>query len=262
MNTQAVFFSTLFDAERPLPALFKARNGADIAARFAVYRNNVMASLIAALADTFPVTRALVGEPFFRAMASVFVPGQPPRSPVLADYGANFPDFIAHFSPAASLPYLADLARLEWAYVCAFHAADAAPLDPAALTPWLSRPDALSRLRFAFHPSARLVASPFAIVSLWAAHQRDPIDLSDLDLGNAETALIVRPAQDVEVLRLDPGTGLAIGRLFAGQALGEATEAALAHYPDFDVARGLALLMRSGALAQAIDPQEISRDAI
>ena len=52
-------------------------------------------------------------------------PGRCPPQPVLAEYGAGFPDFVADYEPARGLPYLADVARLDWALNVAFHS----PMD-------------------------------------------------------------------------------------------------------------------------------------
>ncbi|MFA7290739.1 MAG: DNA-binding domain-containing protein, partial [Rhodocyclaceae bacterium] len=127
------FAAALLDPAQPAPAGLITWNGSDPAQRFGIYRNNVMVSLIEALADTFPVVQTLVGEEFFRAMAREFVRVSPPVSPVLAYYGDEFPAFVEHFPPAASLPYLADVARLEYARVLAFHAADSVPLATETL---------------------------------------------------------------------------------------------------------------------------------
>lgn len=128
MNDQALFAAALLDPDAPCPDGLTTWNGSDPARRFAVYRNNVIVSLIDALADTFPVTLELVGEAFFRAMAGIFVRRTPPRSTLLVDYGSGLPTFIERFEPAHPVPYLADVARLEMLRVRAFHAADADPL--------------------------------------------------------------------------------------------------------------------------------------
>ena len=127
MNSQTAFAQALLDPERDCPSGLTTWNGSDPVMRFAVYRNNVMLSLIDALADTFPVTQELVGEEFFRVMAKHFVQAQPPRSRLLAFYGDSFADFVDSFAPAAPVPYLADVARLEMCRVRAYHAADVPP---------------------------------------------------------------------------------------------------------------------------------------
>lgn len=139
------FAAALLNPDLPPPTGLCARNGSDPSIRFAVYRNNVIFSLIDALADSFPVVQMLVGETFFRAMAREFAYQYPPRSPVLAQYGADFPGFIGDFQPAASLPYLADVARLEYAYIQAYHAADAAALPASQFAQTLAQPEVLPR---------------------------------------------------------------------------------------------------------------------
>jgi hypothetical protein len=117
-----------------------AHTGAPHARRFAVYRNNVVTGLIRTMKTRFPATERAVGDEFFAAMAHAFVTAHPPRSPILMTYGDDFPAFIAGFPPAADVPYLADVARIEAARTRAYHAADADAIEPAKscalLTPW------------------------------------------------------------------------------------------------------------------------------
>src|SRR6266545_6393061 len=114
-EVQKAFAEALLDtsARVPLPVRGAARRKADN--RFAVYRNNVLAGLTSALAARFPVVQRLVGNEFFRDMARVYVTVEPPRSPLLMHYGETFAAFIDGFEPAAPIPYLGDIARLEMA---------------------------------------------------------------------------------------------------------------------------------------------------
>lgn len=248
MNGQQAFFEALLDPDQPPPAGLTTWNGSDPATRFAVYRNNVMASLIDALADTYPVTQELVGEAFFRAMARLFVLAEPPRSRVLAFYGQSFPDFVEHFPPAASVPYLADVARLEMLRVHACHAADDDVLSIASLAEIMTDANALPDLQPAFHPSVSLLRSPYAVVSLWAAHQ-GITELASVDPHVPEQALVVRPDLEVEVMMLDAGAGDFVAHLMQGASLGHAAEQAARAHPGFDLARILGLLIQKQALS-------------
>jgi len=247
MSAQAAFAAALLDAQRPCPAGLLAWNGSDPAKRFAVYRNNVVSSLIDALADTFPVTRELVGDEFFRAMARVFVAAIPPRSPVLAEYGQEFPAFVESFPPARGVPYLADVARLEWLYLTAYHAPDAEPLSEAGFQAALASADDLPGARIRLHPSAGLLRSPYAVFSLWAAHQ-GALDIGTVDPYQAEDVLVVRPRWDVLVLPLRPGAGRFVAGLAGGSAFGESARAASETRPDFDLGATLADLIGAGAV--------------
>ena len=244
---QATFAAALLAPNLPCPAGLRAWNGSDPTARLAVYRNNVVSSLIDAVADTFPVVQELVGEEFFRAMASLFVRQHPPRTKILAHYGADFADFVDGFEPARAVPYLADVARLERARVFAYHAADADALTAALLGEAMSSGEDLGALQLVCHPSTSVVVSKHAIVSLWAAHQRDG-DLSAVDPALPESALVVRPGLDVLVLRLPPGAARFVIALQTGAGLADAAALAAVEAADFDLPNVLALLMGHGAL--------------
>jgi hypothetical protein len=254
LASQARFAQALLDPDQPCPANLRAWNGSDPTARLAVYRNNVLSSLVDALACSFPVLQLQVGEAFFRALAGEFVRRQPPRSPVLSRYGQALPDFIAGFQPASGLPWLPDLARLEFARVAACHAADAPALGAAVLAQALARPEALAGARLRLQPGLQVLASRWAVVSLWAAHQqgsereRDAA-LASLALDQPEHALVLRdPQWQVQVLWVDAGTAAFMGAVQQGQAFAAAAEAGLQAQPDFQLAALLGLLLQHGAL--------------
>lgn len=247
-GSQAAFAAALLDPDRDCPEGLRAWNGSDPKARLAVYRNNVVGSLIDALAATFPVVQELVGEAFFRAMASVFVRRSPPRSRVLAHYGRDFPPFIAQFEPARAVPYLADVARLEAARVRACHAADAAPVSAEAVGLALAAgAERLGELHLTLHPSLGTVESPYAVVSLWAAHQGEG-ELGAVEVDVPECAVVVRPGLDVLVLNAPAGAAAFVAAVERGCRLGEAAAIVVGAAPDFDLTATLSLLLGHGAL--------------
>jgi hypothetical protein len=211
--------------------------------RFAVYRNNVVVSLVAAIRTRFPVVERIVGEEFFAATVRAFVTARPPRSPVIFRYGDDFPEFIESFPPAAELPYLADVARLEAARTRAYHAEDATPVDPAQFGSLA--PAALAAARLSLHPSAEIVRSPHPIVTIWSMNS-NAAEVEPIDDWKAEDALVVRPNYDVEVRRLPPGGAAFIAALGARRSLSEAADIAINSTPDFDLVANLAGLIGSG----------------
>lgn len=243
MNGQREFYDALRDPARPIPAGLTTWNGSDPAVRFAVHRNNVIVSLIYALADTYPVAQELVGEKFFRAMARLYVDVELPRSRVLAFYGASFPDFIEHFPQSASVPYLSDVARLEMLRVRAYHAAECATLPADAIAQSLTDIDQLPNMLVAFHPSVGLLRSQYAVASLWAAHQ-GIADIATVDPEEAEHVLIVRAHLDVEVVRVSASAADFIACLLDGATLGSAVEQASLAHADFDLGNTLSLLLQ------------------
>ena len=247
MSPQRCFAEALLEPEQACPPGLITWNASDPARRFAVYRNNVIVSLVDALADTFAVTQDLVGEAFFRAMARVFAYTNPPTSRLLVFYGETFPEFIERFPPAASLPYLADVARLEFLRVRAYHAADVAPVRSEDIVAVLADEDKLPDLGLALHPSLAVLDSAAAVVALWAAHQGIG-DLATLVPDVPETALIVRDGLDVEVMSIPRASGVFIKALKRGATLGDAMALAQRSDPDFDATLPLALLIQKSAI--------------
>jgi hypothetical protein len=248
---ETLFAKALLGTEPTPPLPITAPTAAIPARRLAVYRNNAIASLTAALTRRYPVVERLVGGEFFRAMARQFVMRHPPRSPLLAQYGEDFAEFIAAFGPARELPYLADVARLEAARTRAYHAEDAPPLgadDFAALDA-----DALGDIRLQLHPSAAILRSPFPIVTIWAMNSGE-FEHQSIELGQSEDALVVRPHLDVEVRALPPGGAAFLQSLAAGLPLRDAVAAALADHGAFDLAGSLAGLIGSGAVRAILSP--------
>ncbi|MCL9653698.1 DNA-binding domain-containing protein [Pseudomonas protegens] len=247
MSDHALFAQALLSAESICPEGLCSSNGADPASRFAVYRNNVQGSLINALAEAYPVLAQLVGQTFFNAMARLYVQDYPPYSPLINDYGQDLADFIQGFAPAATLPYLADMARLERLRVEAYHAADAEPLQPAQLLAAMNQPDRLGQLCLQLHPSLRTLHSAFAVVSLWAAHQSDAA-WPAFDLHQSQHALVLRDALEVRVIALDAGSATFIDSLRHHWPLEIAAAYALDAQADFDLGQCLGLLLAHGAL--------------
>lgn len=232
-----VFVAALLDPALAAPAGLKTWNGSNPSRRFAVHRNNVGSSLVTALAATFPVSQALLGEDFFRAMAAVWISHSPPLSPVLSEFGGGFPDFIAGFAPAGALPFIGDLAGLEWLRNVSYHAADAPTLDADDYRPWLAAPVQLDALRVQLHPACHWLRSGYPVLSIWSAHHGHGT-LAAIALDRREDVLIFRPGQEVRLLELPPGGADFLDALQSGCALAEA--AALAgRCPDFDITANL-----------------------
>jgi hypothetical protein len=214
--------------------------------RFAVYRNNVIVSLVEALAATFPAVKALVGDAFFNEMARQFARRHPPHSPLLFEYGRDLPAFVAAYQPARSLPFLGDVAALDRAWLDAYHAADATPLERTAVA--MLEEDQLATARFNAHPAMRLVASQYPLVTIWQA-ARENRQPQFADEPQPETALIVRPGFDVQVVPLSSAEAGLFFALAAGSPLGEAAEQALEADPQFNFPAALARVIASGAFS-------------
>ena len=137
--------------------------------RIGIYRGSVHGILTQALEQTFPVCKMLLGEKFFNAMCDVFIDQHPPSSPFFADFGATLASFLDTFEPAKPVPFVADMARLEWLRKQAWQT----KLEPASdFTQLMETPEAdYATLTFSLNPSLQLFQSNYRIDLLWNAHQ-------------------------------------------------------------------------------------------
>jgi hypothetical protein len=245
---QRNFAAALLDPNMPVPHGLVGPDREFSEKRFNVYRNNVVVGLVETLEAAFPAVRRIVGDEFFAAMARVYVALEPPRSPIMLDYGEAFPDFIGTFEPARSVPYLPDVARLERAWVEAYHAAEAPPADAALLATIDSR--SLPRIGFTLHPSVRVVRSTFPAVQIWLMNIDGGMPTAVDIFSGGENALVVRPVAEVEVRRVPAGAATFILGLAAGASVAEAAMLAFDEIPDFDLAGALRDLFAINAIVE------------
>jgi putative DNA-binding protein len=225
------FAAALRAREAKPPAFLNEGASELVSAGLAVYRNNVRSSLSKALAETFPVTAQLVGDDFFKFAAGEYFDAHPPSSPVIVQYGVGFPAFLESFTPAKTVPYLADVARLEIAWLDAYRASDTAPLPMEHILAVAG--DDPSQLCFTLHPSLRLIKSGHPIASIWRRHQDDAADVCIKEAAG-EWVMIVRPHLDVIVHDISHGLYIAIQNLSGGGTVEQAFEHALSADQNFD----------------------------
>ena len=192
--------------------------------RVSIYRNTSRIALTNALRLNYPAVQRLVGEDFFAAAANIFITKEPPRTAWLDVYGIGFPDFLEGFTPAASLPYLPDVARLERGVSRALHAADVKALAPAELADLPQ--SAQGSVSFVPHPSVGLLSSNYPVDTICrAVLARDAAALAAIDLNSGSVWLLVeRTAGTVEVTRLNERCWRFAEALFAGWPLPDALE--------------------------------------
>jgi Putative DNA-binding domain len=239
----AAFAQALTDPTRAAPVDVVGPRGKGAIKRYNVYRNNVTVSLIDALAATYPAVQRITGVEFFRAMARFHVRATPPTSPLLFEYGREFPAFIESYEHAQDMPWLADTARIERAWLDAYHAADVPPLSANVLAAVPS--DRLADLRFTAHPAARIVRSAYPAVAIFAMNRGEG-PVTPLRSSTAEDALITRPDMEVAVRLLPPGGAAFLKSLIDGATLGAAAAAALTETASFDLPANIAGMIEAG----------------
>jgi hypothetical protein len=210
--------------------------------RLAIYARAIAANRRSALRAAFPVVERLVGDGFFGEAARRFGDSSPPDQADLNRYGAGFAAFLADYPPAATLPWLGDVARLEWAWHESLMAADAPGLDFAALA---RVPEAGQHaIRFDLHPSVRLVRSAWPVLAIWEANQPGRDGTPEREEG-ADEVLVWREALRVRMALLAAPEARFVECLMNGADLDEAAAGAQA----WDFAPTLERLAACGVLA-------------
>lgn len=222
-------------------------------AGISVYRNTVAKGCADALVANFPAVAKVTGEAWLAAAGVRHAADQPPPKASLLDHGEDFPDWLEGFAPAADMPFLAGLARLDRAWVEAHLAPDAPPLEARAFEA-LSAED-FSRLGAVLHPSARPMAFDDGLADLWLALREEAApDALELD-GTPSAILILRPALSVETLSLTPGGFAFLAACRNGASLAACAEAALVAEPGLELAGLFATLISAGAFAGLTEVQ-------
>lgn len=224
---------SLLEGQRRLAEAILARN-ADASWGVRVYRNNVFGNLAGALANAYPIVRKIVGEAFFKAMAHEYAREHPSTSGDLNEYGVSLPGFVASFAYTQDLPYLPDVARMEWVAHLAYYAAE---------------PEPLTDLPFRLAAGATPIRSDWPLARLWEVHQDGYPGETTVDFAPGPyRVLVFRPGWRVQVEAITLGEYRFIAGAARGQPLGELLEVAVDLDPSFDAEGSLERLARLGAL--------------
>jgi hypothetical protein len=247
---QERFVAALFDDSRAGLTPWILDDGIDGEARIGIYRNNLRQGFAKTLALEFPVIERLVGSDYWRQLAREFQAEHPSRSGNLHHIGAPFAAFLRRRFGATQYAYLADVAELEWAYQEALVAADAPPLDVAALQS--IAPEHYPQLVFTLHPACRLVRTGYPVMRIWRANQPDVPVPETIDLrSGADLILVRRAAASIDFIALPPAQFAFLQGLARRAPLDAAIDAALAVDDAFDAGQALRRCVALGALTGA-----------
>lgn len=214
---------------------------------FKVYRNTVLKASVDALAANYPTIVRLVGEEWFRSAALIHACAEPPESVCLIEYGRGFADFLSMFGPAADLPYLGEVARLDRCWTECHIAADEAALNASMLAGL----NEIDLLQSALRPRAgvRWHWSPSqAAYSIWQANRTQGVLAEELD-WRGEGVLFSRIDGHVEWQAASHGMCVFLDACAVGQDLQSAIAEAVQAEPELDVARLLGTLINAEAFA-------------
>jgi len=197
-------------------------NGPSPQSRLSVYHNNTTQALRNALAATYPLTWKLVGEDCANGAAYTFIRMgiSLPTCGNLEDWGGTFPDFLEHFPPTQSLPYLPDFARIEWLKHIAYGAENLVPLKTSDFENMDSQ--SYAQLILKFSPSAHLFSSAHPLDQIMAVVEGE---IESLELENkSANALIIRPYEEVKIYWISDAYFAFFSFIYQGHTLMEALE--------------------------------------
>jgi uncharacterized protein len=252
---QVAFAAAVTDnAAAPSAACLFADDSASALQGLAIYRGSVQAKVERALSAAYPITAQIVGGAFFAAMASAYAKSTPSTHADLNCYGAEFSAFLESFEHAQNLPYLPDVARMEWLMHRAHYAGDAAPFDAAALV--ALPPDAQEHLRLTLHPAVGLLASPYPLTRIRDIHQPGYAGSMEVEPAvETQYVLVSRPRFRVEVDAIGAGSFAFLEAHTRGESLTGALTAALAADPRFDLAGSLPTWVANRVVTNFVSPQ-------
>lgn len=253
---QRDFAATMFASDDGGLATHCGGTPAQVAQGIAAYRQSVRHNLAAAVEATYPLLALIVGPAFLAEAARQYVLVTPSRSGDLNAYGDAFDRFLAAYPPAAELPYLPDVARLEWRLQQVYTAPDQPPADLASLA--ATPPDQWASLCFVLDAAHARLASPWPLARIWAVNQADYAGDQRVDFSVGEEVLIQRRSGGSVVELLAPGEYALLEALAAGKALGAAVAAAQASATAFDLPAALQRFLANGVLRGAMPAKEIT----
>ena len=225
-------------------------------AGLSVYRNTVAKARADALSGLFPTVERLVGADWFRQAALTFAGRNPPRTPVLDDYGLDYPAWLAAFPPALEMPYLAPVARLDLSWSRAHRSPDAPILSAAGLSAMTA--PVLFASRAVLHPSVQVFWFDWTAPTIWLANRPDAEPVQDVVWTDTPEGLVIlRPGMTVTQRRLSRSEWAFLDACRCGRTLGQAATIALRPDPHADLSQIFASLLSVGVFTH-LEP-EISR---
>ncbi len=217
---------------------------------FDVYRNGYLRTVIEALAANFPVVETMVGTEYFKQLARAFVSEFPPTTSTLTGYGKDFPAFVGR-RINDDLPYLADVASLDFAWLRSYFSSSGNKIDAAELA---SFEDRIVEIRLGLHSSAQLVSATWNVFEIWQIHRRGGSVDEKISIREVpQHILLWRPEQIVQARLLSESECAFFVAIKHGETLGVAADRAIGIESTFDLGREFSLMLE----AQLLSPHSV-----
>ncbi len=235
LNIQKQFLEALFNSDpRPEILSFIDNSGSRSAVdQFQSYRDSVTGSINGALAISYPVVKKLVGEDFFNHITQQYIQQQPSTSPDLNNYGDNFSDFIKTLKNLETVPYLSDVAKLEWAWQKIINGSQSEPGNLESLS-HLNEHE-IDNVVLTLSPHASLLQSDYAINTIWEMNQDDVNTDIAIDCNNKVNLLIWRNGLDMNITVINDSQFYFLDLTNQSLTFTTVCEQHQKHFPDDDI---------------------------
>jgi hypothetical protein len=236
-EAQSCVARTIEDGPAALPAALFAGVPEHVLRGLKVHANTISHARLVALEDTFPRTRALIGEAAFNTLSRDYLDSGNGCDQSLDNLGRDFPDWLQANAIAQGC---VTLARFEWLWLTSYHAPDATPLTPSLFT-GASLAEVLD-LRITPHPAAHLMPNDTDIASIICLEKTGAF------------LLIARPDAEVVVYAVTDTTASLFEAFTTSHNLAAAFETFLARHANDSPLDAMQFLLAAGALREGRTP--------
>ncbi len=244
---QSAIFASHFEGDVKATEKLIIPDGLSVTQRLAIYKNNTFITLTEALSKTYPVIQKLVGSDFFDYAAREFIQKSPPLPGPLSEYGSGFADFLDGFEAAKSIPYLGDVARLEWAMNVSYHAENIPPINAQDLSQIPE--DIFGSACLILHPSYQTATSEYPVFDIWQYNQPDG-ETVEINFNTGSNILIIRPDERVNIHSVNIEFIKFLRLLESGKNIEQACALTEAIAPEFDCVRAVVELLSIGIFSE------------
>lgn len=234
---QKTFIAGLLDKDSHILDIIQPNPKLSALNQFAIYKNSTYAKLQRALTDIYPVCRKLVGDDFFNGMCDRFIQQTPSQSYDLNKYGETLSSFISTFQPAQTVPYLSDIASLEWAWHLTFSAPDTNHFDFEKFAACYATEG--ENILFSLPRQSTLLVSPYPLHQIWKMNNGSDDSLIVLEAEQSYHFLIWRKQFDMRIDAISEIDWQLLTWIQSKMSLGQLCKNTAMLYPEITISQKL-----------------------
>jgi hypothetical protein len=183
--------------------------------RLSIYAEAYFSRIVESLEADFPRLRAVLGEFPFQKLAADYLKAFPSRSYNIGEVGKNLPAFTTEYQATENIPFLPELASLEWELIESFYAPNAPAFDPATVAELAEH---WELLLVTLEPAAKVLRSKWPLDLFWAWDNEQNLPCS-VEASDECAFLLWRQSGSVYLEKISPSEALALEALQKGETI-------------------------------------------